>query len=299
MKGKWRISHQLRNPARQHIFSISYDEFTADNELNRIFRFVVERLLRLTRDAGNRQTLEELREWMVEVTLLPHFTAAQAPPTLLTRLNARFTSLLNLARLFLDDGSIQVASGDFSTFAFVFDMNALFESFIVEFIRRHRKMILPPALKNVELLPQSAGADRHLALRNGRDVFQLKPDLAMRQGAQFPLLLDTKYKQLRKEDRKLGVSSADFYQMHAYARRYACARVLLLYPQTAEMSEPPCASFVLKGDDGEIGASTIEVRTVNLMIDLSHQRGAKALAKELATIFGGAICERNSVSPIA
>src|SRR4029434_1566849 len=28
LKGKWRITDQLRRPMRQHIFSVSYDEFT-------------------------------------------------------------------------------------------------------------------------------------------------------------------------------------------------------------------------------------------------------------------------------
>src|ERR1041384_6798875 len=70
LKGKWLIGDQLKRPVNKHTFSVEYDEFSSDNKLNRIFRFVVERLWQLTRDGGNRQRLGELREVMDEVTLL-------------------------------------------------------------------------------------------------------------------------------------------------------------------------------------------------------------------------------------
>ena len=40
-----------------------------------------------------------------------------------------------------------MAAGDVTTFAFVFDMNHLFEAFTVNFIRRHRYDILPVELR--------------------------------------------------------------------------------------------------------------------------------------------------------
>ncbi len=265
LKGKWRVAESLRRPVRRHLFPVAYDEFTADNTLNRIFRFVVERLWRLTRDGGNRRLLGELRQWMEEVRLPAHVSAAETAPAMLTRLNARFEPLLNLARLFLEGGSLQLAARDFTTFAFVFDMNQLFEAFVIGFIRRHRDRALPEALRTCDLLPQSYGAPHHLARNEQRQpVFELHPDLAIRRGREFPLLLDAKYKRLDPADRKLGVSSADFYQMHAYAHRYGCPRVLLLYPQTAEMPKPAQGSFTL-----EDGSSTIEAATVDLRVELA------------------------------
>lgn len=260
LKGKWRITEQLRRPERKHIFAVAYDEFTADNPLNRVFRYVVERLWRLTRDAQNRQTLGELRQWLDEVMLLPTVTAADASPMLLTRLNQRYAPLLNLARLFLDGSAIQLAADDLTTFAFVFDMNQLFEAFIANFIRRNREEILPPMLIESDMLIQSRGATCFLARTNGKPVFQLRPDIAFRNDTEFPLLIDTKYKRLNPVDTKLGISQDDFYQMHAYAHRYQCPRVLLLYPQTAEMPEPMWAHFSLVSHDTVISVATIDVR---------------------------------------
>ena len=51
LKGKWRIAEQIRHPGRDHLLAVAYDEFTADIPLNRVFRFVVERLWSITRDS--------------------------------------------------------------------------------------------------------------------------------------------------------------------------------------------------------------------------------------------------------
>ncbi|HEX6186332.1 MAG TPA: hypothetical protein VFZ44_20750 [Pyrinomonadaceae bacterium] len=281
LKGRWRVSESLRRPARRHLFPVTYDEFTADNALNRVFRFVVERLWRLTNDGSNRRLLGELRGWMEEVRLPASVEARAADPASLTRLSARFEPLLNLARLFLEGGSLRLSAKDFTTFAFVFDMNQLFEEFVVGLIRRRRSEVLPGDLSVCDLLPQSYGAPHHLARdASGRDVFRLHPDLAFRRGAHFPLLLDAKYKRLDPADRRLRISQADFYQMHAYARRYSCPRVVLLYPQTSDMTEPLRARFALEGG-GHIEAATLDLRA-----DLSTAAGRDALTNELREILG-------------
>ena len=279
LRGRWRLAAQLRRPERRHLFAVTYDEFTPDNPLNRVLRFVVERLWTLTRDSENRRVLSNLRAWMDEVTLLPAVTAADARPDLLTRLHPSYVPLLNLARLFLDGGSLQLSGGSEEAFAFVFDMNRLFESFVFRFLHRHRAAILPPDWQNCALLPQSSGTTTHLAHREGRDVFRLEPDIVLRSpGGAFPLLLDTKYKSLTPTDRAGGVSQADMYQMYAYARRYTCPRVLLLYPQTAGMTEPMRVRFTL----AEGGA--IEAATLDLRVELGKPEGVQKLIEELRTI---------------
>jgi 5-methylcytosine-specific restriction enzyme subunit McrC len=44
LRGRWRVSEQVRRPWQKHVFAVTYDEFDADNRLNQVFRFVVERL---------------------------------------------------------------------------------------------------------------------------------------------------------------------------------------------------------------------------------------------------------------
>lgn len=280
LKGKWLISSQLKRPGSGHIFDVTYDEFTADNKLNHLFRFTVERLWQLSQDKVNHQRLTELRHWMDEVTLLPRMTAADADPAQLTRLNERFRPLLNLARLFLDGGTLQMVAGDISSFAFVFDMNQLFEAFVANTIRRYRHDILGEQLADCDVLIQSRSANLFLAYYGTRQVFQVRPDLVVRRNrTEFPLLIDTKYKRLNSDDLKLGISHADFYQMHAYAHRYDSPRVVLIYPQIQGMSQPLRARFPLHSS-----MKMIEAATVDLRIDMRNHEHRKGLSNELKSI---------------
>ena len=280
LKGKWRIGEQLRRPVQHHRFHVAYDEFTSDNALNRVFRFVVERLWHLTRDTHNRQRLGELRQWLDEVALVSTLSVDDAPPTLITRLNERFAPLLNLARLFLAQRSLQLAARDMETFAFVLDMNALFEGFIVNFIRRHRDEILSQ-YANADLLAQTRGATRHLAHHEIHgNIFHLKPDLAARVENSFPLLIDTKYKTLDVTKNNFGVSQTDFYQMYAYARQYHCPHIVLLYPQTAGMEYAVHEKFKVQGTD-----ETIRVATVDVRGDLGKREERNNVIEQLKEIF--------------
>lgn len=274
LRGRWRISEQLRRPERRHQFAVAYDEFTADNPLNRVLRFVVERLWGLTRDGENRSLLSTLRVWMDEVTLLPAVRASDADPAALARLHPSYVPLLTLAHLFLDGGALEPASGDCSSFAFTFDMNRLFESFVAAFIRRHRHAILPAAWTDFDLRAQSAGSPVYLATENAAPRFRLKPDFLVADGPRFPLLLDTKYKTVAAPR---DIAQSDFYQMYAYARRFACPRVLLLYPQDDDLFR---TRFV--HDSG-----TIEVATINLGVDFGRPSGVQDLIGEFRGILEG------------
>ena len=281
LKGRWRIVEQLRRPEQRHIFAVAHDEFTADNPLNRVLRYVVERLWRLTRDAANRAGLAELRNWMVDVTLLPCATVADADAALLTRLNRQYAPLLTLARLFLGEAAPDLAAGSVATFAFLLDMNRLFESFVVGFIMHHRDKILPPELVGCELIPQARGVAPYLARRDGQGAFRLQPDLALRAGRVFPLLLDAKYKVLDSSATHAGIGRDDFYQAHAYARRFGSPRVILLYPQTAALAAPFRARFVLEGSTHEIVAASVD-----LQVRLDTPAGRQHIVEELQGILG-------------
>lgn len=278
VRGRIRIRDHIARPARQHVIPVRYDEFTADTRLNRVFRFVVERLWVRTRDPHNRRLLGHLRDRMGEITLVPSLPLAAAPVSLVTRLTRRFEPPLTLCRLFLASMVFLPSAGAVSGFAFVLDMNKLFEGFLLGFIDRHREAILPPSLARCELLPQTAGAVQALAQNEGGDaVFRLKPDLAFRDGERFPALADAKYKPLDPAKEAAGVGQDDFYQAAVYAQRYDTSRVLLLYPQLTETRTRE--RFRL--DTGK----RIEVATVELRNGLWTADGEQRLMEELRDIF--------------
>lgn len=278
VRGRIRVREHIARPARRHVIPVGYDEFTADTRLNRVFRFVVERLRERTRDPHNHRLLGHLRDRMGEVTLVPALPLAAAPMSLVTRLTRRFEPALTLCRLFLANMVFLPAAGSYTGFAFVIDMNRLFEGFLLGFLDRHRGDILPPTLAACELLPQTAGAVHALAAReNGRPVFRLKPDLTFRQAGRFPALADAKYKRLDPTADDAGVGPGDFYQAAVYAHRYAAPRVLLLYPQLT--AAPVRARFRLPN------GQHVEAATVELRHGLWTPDGTQQLKDELRDIF--------------
>ena len=73
----------------------------------------------------------------------------------------------------------------------------------------------------------------------------------------------------------------DFYQMFAYAHRYDCPRVLMLYPQTADMPKYGCWEFVLEGTNGK----TVVAATVDVRVDLGSKQGRAKVAEQLKKVF--------------
>jgi 5-methylcytosine-specific restriction enzyme subunit McrC len=281
LKGHWMLGRQLREqPLLRAKFLVAYDEFIADNPLNRILCYTVHYLWYLTRDAGNRQRLDALRMWFDGVTLLPRVSEQHVAQVTFTRLNAAYRPAFNLACMFLAHEFLQLQAGRIPVFAFLFDMNLLFERFLVGFLRRHRQQALPETLQACEILAQGAGDPRWLArtqLDGGRRKFRLKPDLLLRRpDKSIALIIDTKYKTRRT------IAEADAYQMHAYATRYECPDVVLLYPESGMSTQV----LYIESSDGH-SQTRLRTHTVNLRYDLRRKEGRDNLAYELAKAMTG------------
>ncbi|MFZ9737732.1 MAG: McrC family protein [Prochlorotrichaceae cyanobacterium] len=282
LKGKWRLPDQMRRIEQKHQFAVTYDELTVDNSLNRIFRYVVECLWQRTGNSQSRQMLSDLRYWMNEVALLPVVTPQMAQHISLTRLNQHYEPLLNLACLFLERMGLELSAKDQIAFAFIFDMNQLFEGFLTRFIQQHRQEVLPTALQTCQILPQGQKTTSYLARYEDKGAFKLKPDLVFRDHQTYPLLMDFKYKQLKPNQRKLGIAEADFYQMYAYLNRFGCHRVILMYPQFSMLTDPVRSCFSLEERSGQIWAVTL-----NLLRDLTKPEAKRELMSELKQILEG------------
>lgn len=276
LKGRLQVLGTLRRPERKDRFVVTHDAFTVDNQLNRVLRFVVERLWLVTSDPENKRRLTNLRGLMDDVTLLPTVTTQAIP---IDRTSCRYELLLTLARVFLTHMTLQLSAGAVQTFTFSVDMHVLFESFLTGFIQRNRDAILSPYLAQCSFLPQTRGATLYLARAGLHPVFHLRPDIAFRDASGCPLCIDAKYKRLDAADRSLGVAQSDFYQMYAYARRYDCPRVLLIYPQAAETGGAMRRRFNLEPDFG-----VIDVATIDLQVDLTAPAGRAAFVSQLKEV---------------
>jgi 5-methylcytosine-specific restriction enzyme subunit McrC len=186
-----------------------------------------------------------------------------------------YRPLLEMAHLFWTGAGPQPSPGRLDSFAFMFDMNQLFEEFIAGFIRRELRDVWQA--QGWAFRAQSG--TRHL-LRDafGNPLFKLVPDIRFESAPnQTALVVDTKYKLLDPSAAKAGVAEADAYQMFAYKERYGCPRVVLLYPQAdASVSR-----------DFRAAAEPLpwlQVRTVNLRREFLGQSNRELLALELNAV---------------
>ncbi|WP_366915029.1 hypothetical protein [Polaromonas sp.] len=105
----------------------------------------------------------------------------------------------------------------------------------------------------------------------------MKPDILASKAGQIAFIVDTKWKRLKEQGYREGVTSTDVYQMYAYSTQYASPEVLLLYPHHSELGEwrPRRAEYWVNGVDGVDGVdcelslnqrvcvSTIDLRDLN------------------------------------
>ena len=208
-------------------YACRYEVFTPDHLLNRVLKFCNGLLLRQTRVPSNRTILQENDALLSEVTHHP-VSAKDLDQIHLNRLNRDYEPILALCRLLLEHSTLDLRAGRITQLAFVFDMNRLFEKFVAVFLQRHIREI-------------KVGDNRHLKDVNyqhrlGRlfDEFNMDVDLVLTDDTNRSFLLDTKYKALDPEEKHMGLTQTDFYQMYAYggAGRQRYDEIILLYPTT-------------------------------------------------------------------
>ncbi len=202
LKGQWLISRQLaQQPAIKHKFCVSYDDFTENNPFNRIFKYVIVLLQKVSTYARNQQLLMELsfalNDIDFEIITKEYFERLN-----INRLNRQYLPVLELARLFILNSSLQMTANNIETFSFAFDMNRLFEEFVYEFIKKHRDEILPDDLKDCDIKAQHSSMSLVYS-EEGKPIFRLQPDIVfVKADGSIPLIIDTKYKLLDSRDKR-------------------------------------------------------------------------------------------------
>lgn len=221
------FSTHAANPSR---LACQFDELSPDIALNQIMKAAVHRLRRLARSPDNRRRLAELDFAYADVGSVPvpklRWDAVQ-----IDRTNVRWRDLLALARFLLGDRFQTSSMGEQAGFSLLFEMNTLFEQYVGQLVKR--------ALRGSSMTVHLQGGRRYClsSLEDGRQAFQTKPDIVIKQGTEVVQIIDTKWKRIaaRIDDPKHGVSQSDVYQMMAYAQVYGCSNLTLLYPHHVEL----------------------------------------------------------------
>jgi len=141
------------------------------------------------------------------------------------RLNIEFRPYINFCRLFLQASTMTLQGSEVEFFSFIIPMEALFERFVAKAV----KQIVSERLKKWKVHVQRRYS---YLITKPQEAFQLQPDIVIEDQNGRKTIIDTKYKLLEPEERKLGITQQDLYQIYTYSKELNAERCLLLYPET-------------------------------------------------------------------
>ena len=244
LRGKLDIHRQCTQHAvRPDRLACRFEELSVDTPLNRVLKAAVRRLTFAARSSANARLLAELR---ARFEFVGDSRDPSAEPVRLDRTNTAFHRLYGWARLLLAGDWQGTTMGGAEGFALLFPMNDLFE----EFVGRTLKSALAPG----RVYLQATG--RHALAHGGKGLFSLQPDIVV----DGDMVIDTKWKHLKPQERKLGVEQSDVYQMLAYARAYNAQRLVLLYPWDQHLpAEPILRRWTVAGTDTVFDIAAVNV----------------------------------------
>ena len=214
LKGKIKFSENIRyNCTNQAKFYCEYDEFSENNLLNQLFLFVSTCLYNISNNSYNKKTLKFIINYYSDISFV-RFDKFKARKIKLTRNQELFKKSFNLAKMFVEQTSVDLSKNKFENITLVWDMNKLFEEFIFELIKRKI-----PECKAIAQKPKRLLKRENVTRRDTRiDILIQNPQV----------IIDTKYKKFTNFD---DISSADIYQVTTYCLLHNYKRAILLYPQ--------------------------------------------------------------------
>ncbi|ERJ11903.1 McrC family protein [Haloplasma contractile] len=259
IKGKIDFTESIKqNSFRHHIHHVSYDDFSTNILLNRIFKTIIQHLIVITKIQENKIKLKQALLWLEDVKPIK-ITNEIWKTVKFTRLNSVYRPVFNMAKLFYENSQPNLNKGDDFTFSFLVPVNRLFEKYLFELISYNSE--------NEKLTPKYQGPVNYLGKLNDKNFVQLNPDISLLdEHNQVRLILDAKYKEAIDQNGNLKISQSDIYQMLAYSVKNRCNHVALVYPKFLHYNENgPIISKI----DIPVYNHTLQIKVV--IIDLGEE----------------------------
>ena len=225
LKGKLNINEQIkRNSIHKERFYVEYNEFLSDIKINRIIKSTLKFLYKKSNSSKNQQKIREFLFMFDEVSTCDDYKNF-FEKLVINRQVKHYEQTLLWCKIFLLGNSFTPHKGDDLAFALLFDMNALFENYVGDFIKK----------KYADVSLQHS--EKHL-VENPKS-FKLIPDIFLKD----KFIADTKWKIIRQDNKeneeKYKISQADLYQLYAYGKKYECGRLYLIYPKIDGVEQEP------------------------------------------------------------
>lgn len=230
IKGRLLAYKQMRRgPGQEAIFNLEYDEFLFNGIENCLIKTALNYVLELTR---NEQSLLMAYDFSV---FLESITESINPIDDLNkwredRLLSHYIGIKPWCEIILSSISPSFQEGSHKGISLLFSMPHLYEKYVAKLLK------IKPGLKLHTKTSQRTLIQHQPIKYKEQRWFRLEPDLAIKDGCEFKIILDTKWKlinQLQASScEKYGINQADLYQMFAYGHKYldGCGKLILIYP---------------------------------------------------------------------
>ena len=271
VKGQINFNRYVQHWERRHIIPIRYNDRDPDNTINRTLKYGTHLATMHTNSRDNRVRLNAIRDIMYAVSDVV-VSSREIERIAFNRLNERFRPLVNLAKVFIKHRTPIYKMGESQMYSFLIPMERLFEEFVANLLKYH---ILPKCCKDAEIYIQDETKripdlkKPPYLLEGGR--FSLKPDILIRIDDKN-YIIDTKYKILKLQERMVGVSQQDVYQMLAYTIAFKSEKTMLLYPKSLVDEELTKEPWKFVGHVKELEGKVLCIDTLDISKILSEEK---------------------------
>lgn len=227
LKGKLKFNkHVTKNIVHKEKFYVEYTTYDTDHILHRILY----KTIKLIKNISNSSKLSskignlllnfpELKNIKVDENTFDKLN--------LNRKTESYRNAINISKMLLLNYHPDISNGRRDVLALMFDMNVLWEKFVLKTLNRSENFIKSEnIIKDYDINGQ-----KEKPFWQGSRNTKLKPDILFKKeegSNKIRVIIDTKWKQAKNE--KDLPSNGDLQQLFAYSMYWDCKKVALLYP---------------------------------------------------------------------
>ena len=226
LKGKLEFAgHIAKNVVHKERFYTTHQVYDKDHLLHQVLFCALEIIASLTKGNYLYSTCKKVQLDFPEVKTIK-VTAKTFEQIPHNRKTAPYETALAIARIIILNFAPNVKSGSENMLALLFDMNVLWEQYILARLQKAQQK------KDFTIIGQNS----KLFWQN----IAIRPDIVLSKGKSENYIIDTKWKNIDQSK----PSTQDLRQMYVYNEYWNSQKAMLLYPTNGESSVINEASFV-------------------------------------------------------
>lgn len=222
LKGKVLFQKSIDyKPSRLFKKYVQYDDLTENNKINQTIKATITKLLSFAKNIENKKLLRQGLKYLEDVdTIILDYSIFKNLN--FNRINKPYKPIIDLAKMFFNKTQPGLAAGEQDLISFSVQLNMLYEYFIKSLLEKIYKYDLIVKYHNCDYLAKDS---------YNNNKFRLEPDFSiLNKEFKTLMILDTKFKNPINSEGNLKIKSSDVYQMCAYAIKFLCKSIVLIYP---------------------------------------------------------------------